>query len=371
MSLLLYRYSMKEIVKPKKFYTVYKITNLFNNKIYIGFHSTNNLDDYYMGSGKLMKKALLKYGVDSFKKEYIQIFDNAEDAVKLEETLVNEEFVLRDDTYNISLGGNVLAMIGKHNPFYGKRHPQEILDRISASLRGKINTAGNAVMFKGDGQRFIGFKRANVYFYPKYNLKFYYASSMFYCGSPDHEIEFEDEKTQIEAIEFYKWRVIKTIENRKNLAISCSERFLGVPKSEETKKRMSESGKGKAHPWNQITNRDPEKIRKMAEKHRGMKRSEESKKRMSEAKKGKVAHGKGKAYCYNPLNHEEKKLCLESEIPTGWIRGMVPKKIKGPKKVFCYDPITLELVLCEEKDIPDGWLRGNPKLWKKERKASV
>lgn len=40
-------------------------------------------------------------------------------------------------------------------------------------------------------------------------------------------------------------------------------------------------------PWNQITNRNPEKIRKTAEKHRGMKRSEEAKKNMSKAQTGK------------------------------------------------------------------------------------
>ena len=36
----------------------------------------------------------------------------------------------------------------------------------------------------------------------------------------------------------------------------------GVPKSEEFKKHLSELYKGKKNPWNQITNRNPEKIRK-------------------------------------------------------------------------------------------------------------
>lgn len=88
-----------------KYHTVYKITNLFNNKIYIGYHSTNNLDDGYMGSGLRIKRLVLKYGKDSFKKDVLHIFENEQEMIDKEIELLTPEFLARDDTYNIVPGG--------------------------------------------------------------------------------------------------------------------------------------------------------------------------------------------------------------------------------------------------------------------------
>lgn len=41
---------------------LYKITNLINNKEYIGIHSSNSLSDNYYGSGTLIRNAIKKYG---------------------------------------------------------------------------------------------------------------------------------------------------------------------------------------------------------------------------------------------------------------------------------------------------------------------
>jgi len=87
------------------YYTIYKITNLLNGKIYIGQHKTKNLYDGYLGSGKTLNKALNKHGINNFKKEYLFVFDNFEEMNNKEKELVNEEFIKRKDTYNITLGG--------------------------------------------------------------------------------------------------------------------------------------------------------------------------------------------------------------------------------------------------------------------------
>jgi len=83
------------------FYTVYKITNQINNKFYIGKHQTGDLDDGYMGSGKLLKKAFAKYGITNFKKEILFIFDNEMEMNAKEKELV----VISEESYNLCPGG--------------------------------------------------------------------------------------------------------------------------------------------------------------------------------------------------------------------------------------------------------------------------
>lgn len=88
-----------------KHYIVYKITNKIDNKIYIGTHITSNLDDEYMGSGKYLKKAQSKHGLDNFSREVLFIFDNKEDMYAKEAELVTEEFLAETNTYNLRIGG--------------------------------------------------------------------------------------------------------------------------------------------------------------------------------------------------------------------------------------------------------------------------
>jgi len=89
----------------KKFYIIYKTTCSINNKIYIGQHSTDNLEDDYLGSGTLLKEDIKKFGKQFFKKEVISIFETWEEMDAKEAEIVDIDFVARNDTYNCQLGG--------------------------------------------------------------------------------------------------------------------------------------------------------------------------------------------------------------------------------------------------------------------------
>ena len=111
----------KSINKYKMKYIVYLTINIKNYKKYIGVHKTKDPDifDGYIGCGvyrtipSTYKKsktafqyAVNKYGVDSFKRITLAIFDDEESAYNLESLLVTEEFIKRDDVYNTTCGGH-------------------------------------------------------------------------------------------------------------------------------------------------------------------------------------------------------------------------------------------------------------------------
>lgn len=111
-----------------KYNYTYQTKNLINNKTYIGVHSTNNLNDGYIGSGKLLKQAIKKYGKKNFTCTILCFFDTIHEAYQEELFLVDQIWVESTDNYNISLGGN-----GGYTNNYKKG-----IDNFHYKKRGKL-----------------------------------------------------------------------------------------------------------------------------------------------------------------------------------------------------------------------------------------
>jgi len=91
--------------KLKKYHFIYKTTNILNDKFYIGMHSTNNLNDGYLGSGKRLKRSIKKYGIENFKLEILEFFDSRELLSQKERELVNEDLLKEPNCMNMMRGG--------------------------------------------------------------------------------------------------------------------------------------------------------------------------------------------------------------------------------------------------------------------------
>ena len=121
------------------FYTIYQITNRLDGKIYIGKHQTKDLNDGYMGSGKHLKSAQNKHGIENFTKEILFQFDNEADMNAKEAELVTEEFAATSTNYNLCPGGQGgWGYINKVNPTLRTAgHSKEMYQKVSTTLKGK------------------------------------------------------------------------------------------------------------------------------------------------------------------------------------------------------------------------------------------
>ena len=112
---------------------VYKIINEVNGKIYVGKHEFDDPD--YMGSGKLLRRAFDKYGIENFRKEILYRTDNKVDLAEKERHYISE-LNCQDPTigYNITAGGD------GGDTLTGNPDMHEISRKISEKMKKRVMT---------------------------------------------------------------------------------------------------------------------------------------------------------------------------------------------------------------------------------------
>ena len=84
---------------------VYMTTCNINGKKYIGKYEGKD-SDKYMGSGKLLRRAIKKYGIENFSRTILEYFNNKEEVCLAEKRYIAwYNAVESGDFYNIAEGG--------------------------------------------------------------------------------------------------------------------------------------------------------------------------------------------------------------------------------------------------------------------------
>ena len=119
---------------------IYLIVNNVNGHTYVGKRKLYKKawnEDNYMGSGKLLKPAQKKYGIENLEKFLITWTYSEEDACEKEKFWIAHYKALGKAEYNIADGGNGGSAKGRTSPMKGKCLSEEHKRKISEALKGK------------------------------------------------------------------------------------------------------------------------------------------------------------------------------------------------------------------------------------------
>jgi group I intron endonuclease len=109
------------------YHYIYKTTNNITGKFYIGMHSTNKLNDNYLGSGVHLNRSLKKYGKQNHNLTILE-FAESRELVSVKEAAIVNDALLKDPLcMNLKCGG-----IGG----YGMKHSNESKLKISIAKKG-------------------------------------------------------------------------------------------------------------------------------------------------------------------------------------------------------------------------------------------
>lgn len=90
--------------KPHIHY-IYKTTCNVTKRYYIGMHSTTNLEDGYLGSGKRLRYSIRKYGEENHTKEILEFLSTREELVIRESEIVDKLLLSDKFCMNLRPGG--------------------------------------------------------------------------------------------------------------------------------------------------------------------------------------------------------------------------------------------------------------------------
>jgi len=221
---------------------IYEIKNKINGKVYIGQHSSNELNSYY-GSGKLIKYAINKYGIENFERTILEICSTKDELNEREKYWIKEKSSIING-YNLTDGGTG----GDNSKFIdysddwiekqrqnAKNYWNNLSDDDRKDRRQKVVGDKNPMFGKE------GFWRGKKI--PKEIIQKQLASRRSYEGEKNPNWKSGVSKNKCKCGK----EISPSNETCSNCRIRTGENnpFFGKEHSEETKKKLSENRKGK------------------------------------------------------------------------------------------------------------------------------
>jgi group I intron endonuclease len=271
---------------------IYKITNLINNKIYIGQDAYDNKN--YYGSGRIIKRAIKKYGKHNFIKDILNQCNSKQEMNELEIYWIKYFKDCGYILYNLTKGGggslgyrhlNESKQKMKGRKAWNKGLTKDIDNRvkkISLSMKGKI--------FSDSHKKKISMSKKGRNYEEKYGIyraieiknKIRLKTKLTFNQKTIKEKRSKDKKGKSYE-EIYK---IENIERMKNMA---RKRMLGEnnpAKRPEVREKMSKMRKGIPNKYKGTNKENNEIYRRLSDSKKGKKFTEGHKRNLSIAKKG-------------------------------------------------------------------------------------
>ena len=159
-------------------YYIYKILDLTNGNNYIGQHKYTNINDDYLGSGKLLKEEILKKEKENFSKEILaKDIYSKKMADLLEQEYINQFKEINEAQLNLAAGGSGVNLFPEYEVCRKKSHrgafvviceeTHETFQSISAAARNEglaVSTFKQRALnnIKINGKTFTLIKRKNL-----------------------------------------------------------------------------------------------------------------------------------------------------------------------------------------------------------------
>lgn len=111
---------------------------MLNNKYYYGMHSTDNLEDGYKGSGKVLKASIMKHGIENFQFEILEYLSDRKALKEREKEVVNQEEIENKLCMNLQLGGGGGFISDEHAYKFHAAGGRKVRQMFSAIHRQKF-----------------------------------------------------------------------------------------------------------------------------------------------------------------------------------------------------------------------------------------